>query len=297
MRVLIRLALLLLLALPLLGPGLRAAPASAAASQPIRVFFLDVGQGDATLIRAGQDFDALVDGGRKSAGERVLETLRRLGVDDLEVLVATHADADHTGGLIAVLEDDALAVESVLYNGYPGETQTWAGFAAAVQAEGLTLTPAQRPQVFAWGGVHAAVLNPPPGLLDPDQNQASIVLRLEVGPFALLLPADIDSGVEAQLLAGGELLDSDLLKVAHHGSQYSSSAEFLQAVNPAQAVISVGLNPYGHPAPETLARLAAVGAQVWRTDRNGTLVWRGEGDGDILFALNTYVPLVVQGGP
>jgi competence protein ComEC len=287
--------LLLLPALALLAPVLPAAPASTAAA-PVRIVFLDVGQGDATLIRAGPDYEVLIDGGRKSAGKTVLETLRQLGIADLEAMLATHADADHLGGLVAILQDPQLPVESVLYNGYPGDTQTWAEFAAAVQAEGLALAPAQRPQAFDWGGVAVSTLSPPPGLLDPEQNQASVVLRLEIGPLAVILPADADLAVEAQLLAAGDPLAAQLLKVAHHGSKYSSSAEFLAAVDPAQAVISVGRNPYGHPAPETLARLAAAGVRVWRTDRQGSLVWRAQGDDYDLFPLNSYMPVAIHSG-
>jgi competence protein ComEC len=297
MRVFRRLILLFMLALPLLAPGLRPAPASAAGQTPVRIFFLDVGQGDATLIQTGRGFEALVDGGRKSAGPGLLAFLRQRGVLELEALVATHADADHIGGLITVLEDEALEIESALYNGYPGDSQTWAEFAAAVQADGLELTPAQRPASLEWEDVSAQVFNPPFGLLNPEQNQASIVLRLEVGPFALLLPADIDAAVEGQLLANGDPLGAGLLKVAHHGSKYSSSQAFLAAVDPAQALISVGSNPYGHPAPETLARLAATGAQIWRTDRHGTIVWLAEGEWYTVFAMNTYVPLVQHAAP
>jgi beta-lactamase superfamily II metal-dependent hydrolase len=293
-RVLFLGAAFIFLSLSLLAPGLPAAPASAASEETVRVFFLDVGQGDATLVQTSQGFEALVDGGRKSAGQGVLAFLHRRGVTELEALVATHADADHIGGLIAVLEDEALQVESVLYNGYPGDTQTWAEFVAAVQAEGLALVPAQRPALLPWEGLPAAVLNPPAGLPDPDQNQASIVLRLEAGPFHLLLPGDIDQTVEDGLLMNGDPLQADLLKVAHHGSQNSSSEAFLAAVDPAQAVISVGQNPYGHPDPEALARLGAIGAQVWRTDWHGVVVWQVVGESYTIYSENTFVPLAIR---
>ena len=161
-----RAALLLVLVCLLPGAGLQVA--RAAPSAVWRIFILDVGQGDATLIRDGLGTDVLVDGGRKSTGETVLASLRQLQVDDLEAILATHADSDHVGGLIDVLLADDIPVESALYNGYPGDTQTWGQFVAAVAAEGLSLLPAQYPGSFTWGTISASVLNPPPGLPDPE---------------------------------------------------------------------------------------------------------------------------------
>ena len=103
-------------------------PGSSPRAEPqVTIAFIDVGQGDAVLIRDGAGFDILIDGGRKSAGEELIDYLLELGVDDLEIMLATHADSDHIGGLIKVLESDALLVESILFNGYPGDTLAWQG--------------------------------------------------------------------------------------------------------------------------------------------------------------------------
>jgi competence protein ComEC len=255
------------------------------------IAFIDVGQGDATLIRDGVGFDVLIDGGQKSAGELVLAYLRQVGVDDLEVVVATHADRDHIGGLIRIIEGDEFPIESVFYNGYPGDSQTWMEFEAAINAEGLSLTPAHYPFTFTWGGITAQVLNPLPNLIEPEQNEASIVLMIDYAQIATLLPADIDAEVEALLPGRTSKLQAEILKVAHHGSKYSTSQTFLQEVQPQEAIISVGLNPYGHPAPETLKRLKNIGTQIWRTDFAGTVLLTTDGESYHMLPHLSYLPL------
>ena len=248
-----------------------AATAYAATYSSLQVSFIDVGQGDSALIRDASGFDVLIDGGKTSAGPTVVAYLREQSVDDIEVMIASHADSDHIGGLIDVLEIGDIPVESVLYNGYPGDTLTWSTFATAVANEGITMTAAQFPQTFIWGESTAYILNPLSGLINPETNDASVVVLLEHGSNRFLFPGDIDSSIEADVVARGTPIAAQILKVAHHGSAYSSSEDFLSAVQPQEAVISVGDNSYGHPADETIARLLAVGARIWRTDQNGTI--------------------------
>jgi beta-lactamase superfamily II metal-dependent hydrolase len=283
----------------LLFSGVIAEPAEArrpAASPPPRaqVAFIDVGQGDATLIRDGAGFDVLVDGGRPSAGETVLAYLREQGVDDLEVVLATHADQDHIGGLVTVLLADDIPVESAWYNGYPGDTERWDEFAQAVSAEGLTLAAAQAPQTLDWGQLSARVLNPPAGLANPEQNAASVVLLIDYALTTILLPGDIDSAVEATLVDQELPLTAEVLKVAHHGSLTSTSAAFLAAVQPEAAIISVGANSYGHPANETLLRLLAAGVGVWRTDISGTVALSTDGVNYSLGPVRIYLPALAR---
>jgi competence protein ComEC len=249
------------------------APAPAIGTAPSRVAFINVGQGDSALLTDGAGFDVLIDGGLRAAGPTVVAYLRQQGVTDVDVMVASHADADHVGGLIDVLALNDIPVKAVVYNGYAGSTITWSDFAAAVANEGLVLTPAAFPGTFQWGGMTVQVLNPVAGLSNPEQNKASVVLRVQNGTQRFLFPGDIDSTVEATVVARGTPVAADVLKVPHHGSAYGSSAAFLAAVHPHDAVISVGDNSYGHPAPETLARLAASGATLWRTDVDGTVVF------------------------
>jgi competence protein ComEC len=240
--------------------------------------YISVGQGDSILLRDGNGFDVLVDGGRSSAGPTVLAHLRAQGITELDVMVATHADADHIGGLIDVLAAGDITVQQVLYNGYPGTTATWANFATAVANEGTTPVPAQFPSEYVWGGMTVQVLNPQPGLIDPDQNNASVVLHVHHSNVDYLLTGDIDSTAEAAIVARGTPIAAEVLKVAHHGSAYSSGADFLAAVGATEAIITVGANSYGHPTDETLSRLAAAGASVWRTDQSGTVTVISTGD-------------------
>ena len=255
------------------------------------IAFIDVGQGDAILIRDGNGFDVLVDGGRKSASDGLLEYMRQVDVDDLEVVLATHADSDHIGGLIAVLEAVDIPVESVYFNGYPGDTQTWTEFSKAVTSTGLSLNQAQFPDTYSWGGINVQVLNPLPSMVDPDQNKASVVLLLDYVQIAVLLPADIDSSVENQLSNRTVTLQADILKVAHHGSKFSTSQSFLQEVLPHEAVISVGPNPHDHPTIETLTRLANIGANIWRTDYVGTVLLSSNGESYEMLPKLTFLPL------
>ena len=242
-------------------------------AQGLTVEFIDVGQGDSILLRDGAGFDVLIDGGPADAGAAVLAALRQQGLADIDVLLATHPDADHIGGLIAVLNAVDIPVRQVLASGYPGSTATWANFTAAVAHEGLSLETVQFPAVLTWGGMTAYILNPPAGLSSPASNDASVVIRLDYGQTRLMLPGDISASVEGAVVARQTPVAAQVLKVAHHGSKYSSSAGFLAAVQPEEAVISVGANnTYGHPAPETLTRLESAGARVWRTDLDGD-VW------------------------
>jgi len=136
----------------------------------VQVSFINVGQGDSALIQDGDGFDVLIDGGKASAGPTVVAYIREQGVDDIEVMVASHADSDHIGGLIEVLNDPDIPVDTVLYNGYPGNTLTWKGFVTTVANEGASLITAQFPLTYTWGSTTAHIMNPAPGLTDPDQN-------------------------------------------------------------------------------------------------------------------------------
>ncbi len=250
---------------------------NAASTETVTVSFIDVGQGDSVLIRDGNGFDVLIDGGVSKADSPVVAYLREQGVDDIEVMVATHAHSDHIGGLIDVLELDDIPVESVFYNGYPGDTTTWSNFITAVTNEGLTLTSAQYPQSFTWGATSVHILNPISGLANPEQNDASVVILLDHGDIEILFTGDIGTSVESDILSRGSNIAAEILKVSHHGSKYASSAGFLAEVQPEEAVISVGSNPYGHPHPETIARLLAIGARIWRTDVSCTVVVNSDG--------------------
>jgi competence protein ComEC len=269
----------------------------------VQVSFISVGEGDAALIRDPSGVDILIDGGKPSAGPTVVAYLRAQGATDLDVMLASHADSDHIGGLIDVLQASDITVHQVLYNGYPGDTTTWYTFATAVANDGLALSTAQFPEVLNWGETTAYILNPD-GTMNmfgtPEPNQASIVLLLKHGDMKFLFTGDIDYAIEATVVARNTPVAADVLKVAHHGSIYSSSWSFLSAVQPDEAVISVGSNTYGHPAPEVIANLELVGARVWRTDQQGTILIYSNGITLTVVAstpvpfIDNFLPLVVK---
>jgi competence protein ComEC len=244
---------------------------SSAALGDLQAVFLDVGQGDAELLRDANGFSVLIDGGDVDQGPVVLAYLRDHGFNNIDVLVASHPDADHIGGLVDVLLATDITVGAVVHSGYPGDSGTWDEFLNAAAARHLTPTIAQFPADYTWGEMTVHVLNPPAGLVDPDTNDASVVLLVDHGEVNFLFTGDISSAVEADVLARGTPVAAEVLKVAHHGSSSSSGGGFLSAVGARESIIEVGDNDYGHPAEDTLQRLAEAGSRIWRTDRNGNV--------------------------
>jgi beta-lactamase superfamily II metal-dependent hydrolase len=236
------------------------------------VSFIDVGQGDAALLHDPAGCNVLIDGGRPSAGPTVVSYLNTQGVSQIDAMIATHADSDHIGGLIDVLQAGDISVTQVLYNGRgDASSSTWNSFVGAVVAKGLTLTVAHWPMTYTWCAIQAQVLNPSP--LEPydNDNDASVVLLAQHDATRYLFTGDISSDVDVSIIQRTTLLPIDVLKVSHHGSAYASSAAFLSLTHPRSAVISVGPNSYGHPAAETLTRLTSIGALTLRTDLSGTI--------------------------
>lgn len=256
---------------------------------PVEAVMIDVGQGDAVLLRDGRE-TLLVDGGGWPAGDLggrvLLPALARRGVRRLSRVLLTHPDRDHCGGLVEV--GSYLAVGEVLTA--PGELESGGGSCAA---ELRALPGARHRRVAAGDGLAVGrwrlrVLHPEgagegrlPSGVGTGDNDASVVVRAEVFGRCLLLTGDAEAAAERRLVARyGETLHCDVLKVAHHGSRSSSTDRFLAAVAPSLALVSAGArNPYGHPAPEVLGRLRRHGARVLRTDRDGMIVLRYHLDG------------------
>jgi len=240
--------------------------ASEPIAQPVRIIFFNVGQGDAILIDSGSE-EILIDGGPNGYWVSQLDEYVQ---DPLEVLIATHPDADHIRGLDEVL--DAFRVLAVITNGAQSKSLAYARFASSVSAEGLVPTIARRGDTIAAGGLSMNVLGPArlTGVADRD----SLVLSLKVGATSFLFTGDIDKAAEKELVDSGCLGPVDVLKVASHGSAYGTSDAFLAATTPTWAIYSAGLrNGYGHPAPATLVRLRAFRTETLGTDCRGTIVF------------------------
>ena len=240
-------------------------------SSLVRVYFLDVGQGDATLIDCGET-EVLIDGGTNSAGKDVVAAIAPYIDGKLDYVIATHPDADHVGGLDAVLA--AFEVSEVIDSGRTADTETYKDYWAAVKAEGCTISY-DEDRIIALSPM-AALSIIETGDDWTSSNDCSIVAQLTCGNVQILFPGDMTETVEKQLLP--LFGDIDVLKVAHHGSATSTTAEFLSVVKPEYAVVSYGLNnSYHHPALPTLQRLFAAGTTVYGTGKSGTVVLTTDG--------------------
>ncbi|HEV2750958.1 MAG TPA: DNA internalization-related competence protein ComEC/Rec2 [Gemmatimonadales bacterium] len=247
----------------------------------LTVHFLDVGQGDAAALRTPHGRWIVIDGGPRipgdDAGRRVVVPfLRRHGVERLAVAVATHGDADHLGGLPAVV--DAFDPEIVLEPGEPLGRPLYLEFLATVEASGARWHAARTGDRIELDGVVLQVLSPDSVWLrlPLDVNEHGVVLLVTYGDERLLFQADAGLPVEAWLAGGVGRVE--LLKVGHHGSRSATSDAWLDELAPREAVISVGRhNRYGHPTPEVLGRLARHGIAVLRTDERGTITFSTDG--------------------
>lgn len=242
----------------------------------LRVDFIDVGQGDSILIHTPDGANALVDAGEAESGPRIVEHLKRAGVQRLDLLVLTHPHSDHVGGMPAVFE--SFPVGDVLDSGYVHGSEVQEAMLRRIEREKLPYHRARAGMEIALGqDARLEVLSPPERLFsgtDSDANNNSVVLRLVYGRVKILLAGDIEQEAEGELIASHRDLESQVLKVANHGASDSTSLEFLRLVRPEYVVISVGAhNEYGYPSRTTLGRLSEekTGATVLRTDTSGTV--------------------------
>jgi competence protein ComEC len=263
--------------------------------ETLEVTFIDVGQGDSALITTSSGVDILIDAGPKSAGETVVSLITAKGITELDVVVISHNHADHIGGLLALLQSP-IFVEEILYNGAACTTLICQDVWTEMGFRGITPQAVRSGDSFNWGPVTSVVLNPQPDLTG-DENEDSVVMQVDFYETNLLYTGDIGFSTETALLEAGMLNPVEVLKVAHHGSAASTSAEFLSAVTPLDSVISVGAsNAYGHPSEETLGRLAAAGTAVYRTDLEGTFSFRFSPDGSQIVPILIYLPVMMAGG-
>ncbi|MFC5848904.1 ComEC/Rec2 family competence protein [Deinococcus petrolearius] len=242
----------------------------------VTVRFLDVGQGDAVLVRSPEGKTLLVDGGGSTT--RMKELLSEYGVDKVDLMVATHADSDHITGLVTAAQEASPTL--FINNGLAGTTRTWERLVAALRAEGTTFQKASN-QVVNLGSVKVRVISPPPDMGD-DQNANSVGLRIDFGRFGALMTGDSETPETRAWLAEDrpELRGPvQVYKSIHHGAANGDNQAWLGAVKPETVTISVGPNNYGHPTREALDLYARNGVEVYRTDRQGTVTFTGSADG------------------
>jgi competence protein ComEC len=256
---------LVLLVVATLASAVRAGPPEA-----FTATFLDVGQGDATLLTTPGGATVLVDAGPDR--DVVARELVARGVRRLDVVVATHPHADHVEGFAAVLA--RFAVGLLLVPGCPDDVATAAGLDRIFEDEGLRPVAARAGMVFAVADLRLEVLSPDRcwSGTNSDTNNDSVVLLATVGESGVFLSGDLEVEAQQVLLDRGVDLRALVLKVPHHGGA-TSLPSFLAAVGATVAVVSVGQpNDYGHPVPEMLEVLRTAGARVLRTDERGTIV-------------------------
>ena len=243
-------------------------------AKTLQIVFLDVGQGDSILIQKGAK-QILIDGG--SNGKTELAGLGKYLPyfdDEIEVVIATHPDRDHIGGLVDVAKN--FKIGKVITTGAEKDTAVFKEWKDIREYNRIETLEALRGDEVKFGDSRLRIVSPA-GSVDPatgDANNKSVVARLEYGDNSFLFTGDIEAPAEKEILSSGENVDVDFLKVAHHGSKYSSSDEFLDAASPQSAIISVSANnSYGHPTEAVLNSLKSRNINILRTDESGDIIF------------------------
>lgn len=241
----------------------------------LRVNFLDVGQGDCIFIKTPDKQKIIIDGGPdyNLAAEKIAKEIP-FWDREIDLMILTHPEKDHFAGLFKILK--LYKVKNIVWTGDIKDTPEFKDFQAAVlkeQTEGAKIYELDAHDKILMGQTQMDILFPFSVIKTAgkeSKNESCLVGRLIFDKNEFLFTADIGTAEENKIIKENENIQSDVLKVAHHGSKYGSSAEFLTTISPKAAVIQVGKNnTYGHPAPETLARLAALEIKVYRNDLNG----------------------------
>lgn len=243
-------------------------------SDDLKIHFIDIGQGDSSLIITPNKKTILIDTGTKSSSNILIEYLNRQGVDTIDVLVSTHPHSDHIGGAVDIM--DNFKVNQVLDSGFVHTSKTYENYLEKIDEKDIPFSVVKSGDTFNLDGLNVKILNP----LEPkeDANNSSIVMRVEYGDFSCLFTGDIEEKSEIEIINNNHFIQSVVLKVAHHGSDTSSSQIFLEKVMPDVSIIEVGKdNPYGHPSKRVLDRLNIIKTEVFRTDLDGTIIIKSDG--------------------
>jgi len=257
-------------------PALKVIP-----SDDIKVSFIDVGQAEAILIQQGSSA-MLIDAGYKESSGELVEYIRQQGVTKLDYVIATHPHSDHIGGLPAVIKN--FNVEKVYMPRVMAESEELDALETTMDRKDIKKTVPELGETFMLGEAACTVLGPVESSYEPSNGEAdglntfSIVLKITYKDNSFLFTGDAHTGNEESMIKAGYDLSADVIKIGHHGADTSTSQEFLNAVNPAYAVISAGRdNIWGIPTKAILTRLKDKNVEVFRTDMNGTVICTGNG--------------------
>lgn len=250
-------------------------------NQYLKVAFLDVGQGDSIFIEAPNGKQILIDGGPDNKVLSKLGDVMPLGDRSIDMIIATHADSDHVGGLPAVL--DLYQVSMILENGATSKTKIYQALEDEITTKKIKKEIAKRGMKIMLDdekNIYLEILFPDRDISSLDSNDGSIVGKLVYGNESFMLTGDATNYTENIITWNEtpETLHSNILKLGHHGSRTSNSYLWLQKVNPEEAIISAGLNNrYGHPHQETLDRLAQLNIPYLNTAKEGTIIFQTDG--------------------
>ena len=241
----------------------------------LNVHYIDVGQGDCILVHTDSD-TMLIDAGNSGNGSSIVSYLKDSGISHINYLILTHPHADHIGGAAEVI--NAFDIDKVIMSKVSHTSQAFENLLLTIQEKGLKITSPALGTDYELGNASFKILAPNSDSYN-GLNNYSVVAKLVFGQTSFLFAGDAESISESQMISSGYDLNADVLKVGHHGSDYSTSEIFLNAVSPRYSVISVGEgNLYGHPAQDTLDKLTASNVEIFRTDESGTIVAISDGN-------------------
>lgn len=245
----------------------------------IKIHIIDVDQGDSILIQSGEE-SLLIDAGENNMGDRVVSYLNSVGISTLNYVIGTHPHSDHIGGLDVVINE--FQVEKVILPPAEHSTKTYEDVLTAISKKGLKITKPVVGTEYHIGNAIFQIIAPNSEEYN-DLNDYSVGIRLVYGDTSYVFAGDADAIAEEEMCNNGLDISADVLKLNHHGSSYSNNKDFIDAVSPTYAVISVGTgNSYGHPHKEVLEDMQQRGIEVYRTDYLGTIVITSDGN-DITF--------------
>ena len=249
-------------------------------SQFLELVFFDIGQGDAIFIETPQKYQILIDGGPDALVLKKLTQEMPFGDNEIDLIILTHPDSDHITGLISVLE--RYKVDNIIYTGVVKDTTKYKKFKDLIEKQDAKIIIAEYGQRIKVGQVVLDILYPFENLYNKEVsnvNNSSIVMRMSFKENSFLFTGDIVKKGENEILERRIFLDSDVLKVAHHGSKTSSVKDFVEAVSPLIAIVQCGRNNrFGHPHQETIETFEEFEAQILRTDTNGDIKIISDGE-------------------